>query len=215
VNLPAETISILLVDDHAMFREGLASALDKEPGLRVVGQCSSVAEALSLLKSRPSIVLLDVDLGAERALEFVENANRVDYEGQILVITAGISGQEAVQLIQSGVAGIMHKHHSVEELCAAVRKVISGERCLEKEYLSPLFRSVDRSRMSSRPSLTERDRAVLRYILQGLTNKGIAERLHISEGAVKASIRLLFEKLGARTRAQAVKIALEQYRDQM
>jgi len=74
---------------------------------------------------------------------------------------------------------------------------------------------VDRTRMSSRPHLTERDRTVLRYIFQGLTNKDIAGRLNISEGAVKASIRQLFEKLGARTRAQLVKIALEQYRDQL
>jgi len=211
----AQTIPILLVDDHAMFREGLARSLEKEPDLKVVGQCSSAAEALALLKTGPAMVLLDVDLGAGRALEFVEAANKVGFEGHILVVTAGISGQEAVQLIQSGVSGIIHKHHSVEELCDAIRKVAAGERCLEKEYLSPLFRSVDRTRMSSRPHLTERDRTVLRYIFQGLTNKDIAGRLNISEGAVKASIRQLFEKLGARTRAQLVKIALEQYRDQL
>jgi two-component system nitrate/nitrite response regulator NarL len=198
-----------------MFREGLARSLEKEPDLKVVGQCSSAAEALALLKTGPAMVLLDVDLGAGRALEFVEAANKVGFEGHILVVTAGISGQEAVQLIQSGVSGIIHKHHSVEELCDAIRKVAAGERCLEKEYLSPLFRSVDRTKMSSRPHLTERDRTVLRYIFQGLTNKDIAGRLNISEGAVKASIRQLFEKLGARTRAQLVKIALEQYRDQL
>lgn len=211
----AQTISILLVDDHIMFRESLAKSLDKEPGLKVVGQCSSVAEAVALLKSDPGVVLLDVDLGDGRALEFVDLANRAGFDGHILVVTAGISGQEAVQLIQSGVAGIMHKHHSVEALCDVIRKVAAGERCLENQYLSPLFRSVDRTKLSSRPQLTERDRTVLRYIFQGLTNKGIAERLHISEGAVKASIRQLFEKLGARTRAQSVKIALEQYRDQL
>ena len=215
MNSLAPTIPILLVDDHAMFREGLVRSLEREPDLKVLGQCSSVAEALALLKAGPALVLLDVDLGTGRALEFVEGANRAGFEGHILVVTAGISGQEAVQLIQSGVAGIMHKHHSVQELCDAIRKVAAGEQCLEKEYLSPLFRSVDRTRMSTRPKLTERDRTVLRFIFQGLTNKEIAERLHVSEGAVKASTRLLFEKLGARTRAQLVKIALEQYRDQL
>jgi two-component system nitrate/nitrite response regulator NarL len=74
---------------------------------------------------------------------------------------------------------------------------------------------VDRTRLSGRPKLTERDRTVLRAILQGLSNKDIAGRLSISEGAVKASIRLLFEKMGARTRAQLVRIALEQYKNEL
>lgn len=210
-----QEIRILLVDDHAMFREGLARSFEKEPDLKVVGQCSSTAEAIALLKTGVTMVLLDVDLGAGRGLEFVEAANRIGFEGQILVVTAGISGQEAVQLIQSGVAGIMHKQHSSIELCATIRRVAAGERWLEKEYLSPLFRSVDRTRLSSRPKLTERDRTVLRCILQGLSNKDIAARLNISEGAVKASIRQLFEKLGSRTRAQLVRIALEQYKDEL
>lgn len=210
-----QEIRILLVDDHAMFREGLARSFEKEPDLKVVGQCSSTAEAIALLKTGVTMVLLDVDLGAGRGLEFVEAANRIGFEGQILVVTAGISGQEAVQLIQSGVAGIMHKQHSSLELCATIRRVAAGERWLEKEYLSPLFRSVDRTRLSSRPKLTERDRTVLRCILQGLSNKDIAARLNISEGAVKASIRQLFEKLGSRTRAQLVRIALEQYKDEL
>jgi two-component system nitrate/nitrite response regulator NarL len=210
-----QEIRILLVDDHAMFREGLARSFEKEPDLKVVGQCSSTAEAIALLKTGVTMVLLDVDLGAGRGLEFVEAANRIGFEGQILVVTAGISGQEAVQLIQSGVAGIMHKQHSSVELCATIRRVAAGERWLEKEYLSPLFRSVDRTRLSSRPKLTERDRTVLRCILQGLSNKDIAARLNISEGAVKASIRQLFEKLGSRTRAQLVRIALEQYKDEL
>jgi two-component system, NarL family, nitrate/nitrite response regulator NarL len=210
-----QEIRILLVDDHAMFREGLARSLEKESDLKVVGQCSSTAEAIALLKTGVTMVLLDVDLGATRGLEFVEEANRIGFEGQILVVTAGISGQEAVQLIQAGVAGIMHKQHSSEELCSTIRRVAAGDRWLERDYLSPLFRSVDRTRLSSRPKLTERDRLVLRSILQGLSNKDIATRLNISEGAVKGSIRQLFEKLGSRTRAQLVRIALEQYKDEL
>src|ERR1051325_8508964 len=114
-------IQLLLVDDHAMFREGLGRSLEREPDFKVVGQCSSSAEALSLLRSGPTVVLLDVDLGVGRALEFVEGAHKAGFEGKILGVTAGISGKEAVQLIQSGVAGIMHKQHSVQELCSAIR----------------------------------------------------------------------------------------------
>src|SRR5437660_11089657 len=98
-----------------MFREGLARVLEREPGLRVVGHCTYSAEALATLeKSGATMVLLDVALGPERAVDFVAGAKRKGFQGQLLVVTAGVSDQEAVQLIQSGVAGILHKHHSTQ-----------------------------------------------------------------------------------------------------
>jgi len=211
-----ETIKLLLVDDHAMFREGLARSISREPHLKVVGQFASSTEALgSLNQSGANVVLLDVDLGAEKALDFVVAAKRTGFAGHILIVTAGASNQEAVQLIQAGVSGILHKHHSTEMLCQTIRQVAKGEVCLEKNYLASLFRSVDRSHPLTGPKLTERDKTVLRFILQGLTNKEIAARLEVSEGAVKASLRQVFSKLGVRTRSQVVKVALEQYRDQL
>src|SRR5437588_12646946 len=120
-------IHLLLVADHAMFREGLARSLEREPDFKIVGQCSSWSEAAPLLRRGVDMVLLDVDLGPVRAMEFLEAARKGGYEGQILIVTAGISGQESVQLIQAGVAGILHKQHSVQELCASIRKVAAGE----------------------------------------------------------------------------------------
>lgn len=209
-------IDLLIVDDHAMFREGLARSLERQPDLRIVGQFAGPAEALAALAaSGAAVVLLDVDLGSERALDFVNAAKRHGFAGQILIVTAGISDQEAIYLIQAGVAGIVHKHSSTEMLCEAIRKVARGEAWLEDKYLGPLFRFVDRSRPAARPKLRERDRMVLRFILQGLTNRQIAERLELTEGAIKATLRQVFAKLGVRTRAQMVKVALEQYRDQL
>jgi len=161
------------------------------------------------------MVLLDVDLGPERALDFVTQAKKIGFEGQILVVTAGISGPQAVQLVQAGVAGIIHKQHSTEALCNSIRQVAAGEVCIEQNYLNSLFRSVDQTKPQTQPRLTDRDKIVLRFIFHGLTNKDIAARLEISEGAVKASLRQLFGKLGVRTRAQVVKVALEQYKDQL
>jgi two-component system nitrate/nitrite response regulator NarL len=213
---PVQTTDVLLVDDHAMFREGLVRMLERERDIRVVGQCSSAREALAMISTcGATMVLLDVNLGADRALDFVLGARKKGFEGRILVVTAGMSDQEAVQLIQAGVAGILHKHHSASVLCSAIRQMASGEVYLEKNYLGPLFRSVDRSRTPGRPTLTERDKTVMRFVFQGLTNREIAGNLGISEGAVKASLRQVFEKLNVRTRAQMVKVALEQYRDQL
>lgn len=203
---------LLLVDDHAMFRDGLARTFDGCEDIKVVGEYGSCAEALHALAQNPSMVLLDVDLASERALEFVLAAQKASYAGQIFIVTAGITGAEAVQLVQAGVTGIIHKQHSADELHAAIRKVARGDAYLEPCYLNALMRASDRSRPQERPGLTERDVTIIKYVLQGLTNREIGVYLCISESAVKAALRQLFEKLGARTRAQLVKVALEQHR---
>ena len=211
-----QSIRLLIVDDHTMFREGLVRMLEREQDLKIMGQCASSADALALLHDADvDIVLLDVDLGAERGLDFLVAAKRAGFQGRFLIVTAGISDQEAVQLIEAGVAGILHKQNSTEVLGNTIRQVASGEVCLEKAYLGPLFRSVDRSRTARPVRLTDRDKAVLRFTLQGLTNREIAGKMELSESAVKASLRQVFSKLNVRTRAQAVKVALEQYRDQL
>ena len=212
----APTIRLIVVDDHEMFRQGLARVFEREPGFHLAGQFGSSADALaSLNECSATMVLLDVDLGNERGLDFVERAKKTGFEGKILVVTAGVSGPEAVQLVQAGVSGILHKHHSTEELCSTIRQVAAGEVYLEKEYFDVLYRSLDRSKPPAQARLTDRDKVVLRLIFQGLSNRQIADRLHISESGAKSSLRQLFDKMGVRTRAQVVKVALEQYRDQL
>src|SRR5882757_6266019 len=123
-----------------MFREGLARTLEREADLKVVGQCGTPAEAVALLDKDVDMVLLDVDLGDARALEFVETARQMMFEGKPLqakiLVTAGISGPEAVRLIQAGVNGILHKRQSGQILCESIRKVLAGESCLETQYLT-------------------------------------------------------------------------------
>ena len=209
------TIDLLIVDDHAMFREGLVRSLEKYPALRVVGQCSTSGEALALLDSCPAaIVLLDVDLGSGRALDFVVEARQKGFEGRILIVTAGVGDQEAVALVQAGVSGILHKRQTTDVLYGVIRDIAAGKVWLEDKYLGPLFRSVDRSRAAA-PQFDERDKKLLRQVLQGLTNREIAARLDVTEGAVKAALHHVFQKLGVRTRSQLVKVVLEQYRDQL
>lgn len=208
-------VRLMIIDDHAMFREGIAGLVEREHDMAVVAKCESAAEALAQLQStQPSIVLLDFDLGAERAIDFVAEARLRGFTGKFLVVTAGISDPEAVTLVQSGVSGILHKHNTPEILCGVIRRVMSGGVSLEAKYLKPLFQSVEQGK-SDRPRLTDRDKLVLRCVFQGLANKEISTRLQITEGAVKASLRQLCAKLKVHTRAQLVKIALEQYKDQL
>ena len=209
-------INLLLVDDHVMFREGLARVLEREPGFNVVGQAGSSAEAINLLDSTgANMVLLDVDLGSERALDFMAAARQAGFHGHVLIVTAGASDREALQLVQSGISGILHKQNSTEVLFETIRQVAAGRVSLEKAYVTSLFRPVERTLAQLHPKLTERDKTVLRFVLQGLTNREIASRLGISEGAVKASLRYVCEKLRVRTRAQLVGAALEKDRDQL
>ena len=215
-NLQSQLIRLLIVDDHALFREGIATLLANESDFEVVGKCATAKDALEFLESdNPSVILLDFDLGSEPAVDFALELKTRGFSGHVLVVTAGVSEREALQLIQAGVAGILHKHNPPEVLCNTIRQVAAGEVCLEKGYLKQLFRTIDQTQPLEVPRLADRDKVILRYVFQGLANKEIGARLDLSEGAVKACLRQLFQKLGVRTRAQLVKVALEQYRDQL
>src|SRR3954453_18714179 len=117
-------IKLVLVDDHAMFRESLATLLQTEPGFQVVGHfCSSSEVREILVPSGTDIVILDVDLGTERAIDFINVSQRWGYRGQDLILTGGASAAEAVQLVRAGVSGILHKHNAGDVLFRAIRQI--------------------------------------------------------------------------------------------
>lgn len=206
-------IRALLVDDHALFRESVARALAGEPGLEVE-HCASIREALALLAKRDfDLVLLDHDLGGERASQFLPAARQNGFEGRVLVVTAWVSDTEARRLLRQGVAGIFLKESPLGELSACIRTVAAGGTLPDP----PFARAA--SGRSSEPEtaavFTERQRKALRYVLEGLSNKQIAWRLQISESYVKSIMQSLFQKTGVRTRGQLVRVAFEQYEDQL
>jgi DNA-binding NarL/FixJ family response regulator len=203
---------VLLIDDHALFRESVARALAMDPQLEIE-HCASIAAALQLMaQHRFDLVLLDHDLGSERASQFLPAARQGGFEGRVLVVTAWVSETEARRLLQQGVAGIFLKQASLEELTASIRTVMAGgswiDRSLTGQEESPRGDS-------SVPQFNDRQRKVLRFVLEGLSNKEIAWRLQISESYVKAILQSLFQKTGVRTRGQLVRVAFEQYEDQL
>lgn len=210
----ADTIKLLLIDDHAMFRDGLMSVLSHEGDMRLLGHCGSFKEALQLLDRQPDVIVLDAELGGEKSLDFVQVVRKKAVEVRMLILTDGVAPAEAVGLVQAGVAGIMHKQHTARELVETIRRVSAGQVFLEPPYLGALMRANDKSHQPGR-KLTDRDRSVMRAVVQGLANREIGVRLKISEAAVKASLRVLFEKVGVKSRAQLVKVAMEGYRDQL
>ena len=210
------TIRIMLVDDHALFLDGMERLLGSQADFEVVGALRSFAEAKERLQSvTVDVMLLDFDLGRERATPFVHELLQAKFSGKILIVTAGVSEVEAVQLVRAGVSGIFHKQHGAAALCDAVRQVAAGQPYLEANYLGSLFQTIGPDRRQGPPRLTEREARILRLIFQGMVNKEIAEKLGMTESGVKSALRALFEKIGVKTRSQAVRVALEQYSAQL
>jgi two-component system nitrate/nitrite response regulator NarL len=165
----------------------------------------------------PEIVLLDFDLGSEKGSSFLTQAEGAKFAGKVLLLTAGIDESEAVDLIRQGISGIVLKHSSPAELSESIRETLAGKVWFEQGYLKRVLQraSMPDVRPSALKTFTERERQVLAFVFEGLANKEIADRLHLSEGSVKASLQQLFEKTGVRTRSQLVRIVLERYKDQL
>lgn len=209
---PAARIRILLVDDHALFREGLARLLASEPDFEVVAHCASVGEAIKALAANPvHLVLLDVDLGNERGLDFLLRSRQEGYAGPVLVVTAGMVESEAALLIGQGAAGIFLKRDSTQLLAEGIRTVASGRAWIDQAYLASLVGGRPAGPPAGPEDLSDRERAVLRGVFDGLANKEIAARLQMSESSIKGILQQMFHKTGVRTRSQLVRVALERY----
>jgi two-component system, NarL family, nitrate/nitrite response regulator NarL len=213
-----KSVRVLLVDDHALFRESVARFLNSEAGFDVVAHCGSGTEALQIIKSSGviDIILLDLDLGQETGAEFLDGLRNVKFAGKILLVTADVSDSEVPALIRKGVSGVFMKHESPALLIQAIRETMNGKATFGQDLLRRALEKTDAYNANQgRSKLTEREKRVLSFVFEGLANKQIAAQLHISETTVKACLQQLFGKTGVRTRSQLVRVALEQYRDQL
>ena len=207
-------IRILMVDDHSLFRESLSRLLETAPQMRVADHCATTAEALSAFSREDiDVVLLDYDLGEESGFSLLKDLKHRKKETSVLMVTAGLSDEAILQVMEAGAAGILLKHSSLDQLIAAIQQVANGEIWLDGAAMRSLLtgkRTRTELLARTRP-LTTRQCEVLRGILDGLANKEIAWKLKVSESSVKAVIQDLFNKAGVRTRSQLVRIAIEKH----
>ncbi len=214
--MPGKTqakIRVVVVDDHALFREGLSRLLQGEPSLEVLPPCASTDEALQVVESSAAdVVLLDDELGGERGLRFLVEAGRRGITARTVILTAGMSDSQALEALRWGAAGIFLKRNSYALLRKAISTVAAGEVWVDQHYVR-LALSQGNGAEGDLRKLTERERQIVRGILDGLTNKEIAGQLAISESSVKGALQQLFAKAGARNRAQLVRVLLERFRD--
>jgi len=213
-----KSIRLLLIDDHALFRESVARLLQAEPGFEVVAHCGSGTEAHQIMKSHGEIdiVLLDLDLGKEKGGEVLDGLQKLGFGGKVLLVTAGVNDSDVPGLIRKGISGVFLKHGSPAQLIQGIREAMEGKAQFGLDMLRRALETAESRNPEQRQTkLTERERLVLSFVFEGLANKQIADKLQISETAVKASLQQLFSKTGVRTRSQLVRVALEQYRDQL
>lgn len=206
---------ILLVDDHALFRESLARWFEGLPEFKVVGQCSNVEEALEALSTGGfDLMLLDFELGDHRGSEVLLSSRSKPFNGKIMFVTVGMTRAEVRQALNHGASGIFLKNNGPELLVEAIGKVMAGETWIDPKYAGH-DNDHPMAETNRRVKFTERDRIVLRCVFDGLANKEIAEQLRVSESAIKASLQQLFSKTGVRTRSQLVRVALEHFRREL
>jgi two-component system, NarL family, nitrate/nitrite response regulator NarL len=215
-----KSIRLLLIDDHALFRESVARLLQSEPGFEVIAHCASGTEALRIIKSssKIDIVLLDLDLGQETGADFLDRLRNARFNGKVLLVTADVNDSEVPSLIRKGISGVFMKHGSPALLILGIRETMEGKALFGQDLLRRALKTAEvpgASAEERRSKLTERERQVLSFVFEGMSNKQIADRVQTSETAVKGSLQQLFAKTGVRTRSQLVRVALEQYRDQL
>ena len=161
------------------------------------------------------VVLLDHDLGVERASQFLPAASQAGFAGRVLIVTGWVSDIEAKRLWRQGVAGIFLKDSPLDVLVESIRVIQRGGVWFDGRYRHVIDSDLSEQPSQPGPRFNERQLRVLRFVLEGLSNKQIAERLQFSESYVKALIQALFKKTGVRTRGQLVRVALEHYQDQL
>jgi DNA-binding NarL/FixJ family response regulator len=211
---PGTKIRLLVVDDHTLFREGLIRLLAAEPDFEIVGNCGHLRDAVEIFdREQVDVVLLDYDLETELGSRLLDDIRRREIRPRVLMVTAGMSSAGMTGVLEQGASGIFLKHSPPSQLSEAIRRVMDGEMWLDPRAVKPVVERVRQKSAegSANTSLSSREKAVLNCVLEGSSNKKIADTLHISESSVKAALQQLFDKTGVRTRSQLVRLALEQH----
>ena len=209
-------IRVVLADDEALLREGLATILGLQPDIEVVGQAADGIEALALVKElRPDVVILDITMPRLDGLGVAERLRRTGDATRVLLLTSFDRDEYLVKAFRAGVGGFVLKDLTREQLADAVRTVARGDQLVAPSVTRRLVESVvartgtDAAATERITRLTARERDVLKLVARGLSNQEIASRLVLGEATVKTHLGSVFSKCGLRDRAQAVILAYE------
>lgn len=203
-------VTILIVDDHGLVREGLRTLLDAELDLHVVGEAATAHEGLALARHlHPQVVVLDVRLPDRHGLQLCGDLRDIDPDVRILVCSGLADGSVLVEAAREGADGFVSKEAANAEIIDAVRRVATGAAVVGSSSAAAAFRSLrsatrDTSRLAG---LTAREREVLSLLAEGRTNHEIAVGLSLAEKTVRNHVSAVLHKLGFRHRTEAALFA--------
>ncbi len=202
VAAPAHRSSVLIVDDHALLRTGVANIINQEPDLHVVAEASNGAEGVAAFtRHRPDVTLLDLRMPVMEGVEAVRHIRGLDPHARVIVLTTYDADEDIARALEAGAKAYILKDIAADALVACIHEVLAG-----KTYLAPAAAAKLAERVT-RVQLTPRELATLRLMAEGKANKEIAADLGIAERTVKTHLGHLFEKLGVTSRTEAVKVA--------
>jgi DNA-binding NarL/FixJ family response regulator len=202
-------LRVLIVDDHVLFRESLAFLLQREPDITVSGQAGTLAEARGLLVG-VDVALIDLNLPDGNGRELIRGFHALNPHGTALVLTGSTARQEVARAVEAGAAGVLHKGASPAALLSAVRRLRAGESLLAPREVGELLGEAAQEREREREAraalgrLTEREREVLQVLAEGLSDKEIAQRLHVSLQTVHTHMAHILSKFGVESRLRAL-----------
>jgi NarL family two-component system response regulator LiaR len=209
-------IRLLLVDDHAIVREGLRMLLGEVPDLELVGEAKDGPEAIAAAAAlRPEVILLDLMLPGLNGIEVTRRILAQQPACRIIVLTSFADDQNVLAAMQAGAAGYLLKDVLQADLVKAIHQAAQGEPALHPEAQRKLVEYLTRPQPAQADEagladLTERERDVLGLIARGLSNRQIADALHITEGTVKGHVSNILSKLHLQDRTQAALYAVRQ-----
>ncbi len=208
-----ETYSVLAIDDHPLFRKGVADLIDMEPSLRWVGEATNGQDGLALAKQlNPDLILLDINMKGMSGLETLKAIKQADVDSLILMLTVSDNEEDVLSALRIGADGYLLKDMEPEDILAAIRKAMQGKLVIS-ERLTQLLANALRNEARQQGDgeltpLTSREQEILEQIANGMSNKRIAGALGISEGTVKVHVKHLLKKLNLHSRTEAAVWAL-------
>lgn len=199
-------VRVLLVDDHAIVREGLRALLEEEDGFAVAGEAADGERAVAAARElAPDVILMDLLMPGVDGLEALRRIRAADPEARVLVLTSAQDDRAVREAIDAGAVGFLFKDVSRRDLVRAVRDAAAGRPTLHPEAQRVLMKRPERSPLDE---LTPRERTVLELIAQGRSNRQIALRLELTEGTVKGYVSTILDKLGVQDRTGAALFAV-------
>jgi DNA-binding NarL/FixJ family response regulator len=199
-------VRVLLVDDHAIVREGLRALLEEEGGFAVAGEAADGERAVAAARElAPDVILMDLLMPGVDGLEALRRIRAADPEARVLVLTSAQDDRAVREAIDAGAVGFLFKDVSRRDLVRAVRDAAAGRPTLHPEAQRVLMKRPERSPLDE---LTPRERTVLDLIAQGRSNRQIALRLELTEGTVKGYVSTILDKLGVQDRTGAALFAV-------